>query len=223
MEKLTKGEKYCNLKLQSLGTEILSLNINQISDLTTYSTATINRLIKKLGFNNIKEYKLYVSKQNPSQHETTYIEDIIRLYQANHTKELEQIKNLINQANVIHVVGKGVLIGPVNELRFGLIKLGYRVVYENDLSYIVGNETNTFSEDDLVIFLSRLGSDDHMKLVAKHVCDVNPTILLTSSPENTLIENMDLVYLLEKKDEKYEFCNAISLGVYKILSFLEKS
>ncbi len=54
---LSKSEKKVFNSLEKLDYKILNMNLEDLSNYCCVSTATINRTIKKLNFNNLKSFK----------------------------------------------------------------------------------------------------------------------------------------------------------------------
>ncbi len=161
----TVTEKISMLKLKQLNHNVLTMTLDDLSKELNVSTATINRTLKKMGYKNLKQYKLSISiplQPTAIQPVSALEEKLVSLIYNFDKKALHSIVDEIYSANTVYIVAFGLSASVGLEISTNLSKLGKKTISINDsevLSYI---SNDSLSRKDICIFISYLGEDQDM-------------------------------------------------------------
>lgn len=225
MEKLTRGEQHCILVIEKIGFQITTMSINEISQVTNYSPATINRLVKKLGFKNIIEYKQYVSSKYQSNLDLSdFSKQLSSLYNIKYDIEFLELSKQVENASIIHIIAKEISRGPAYELAIALDDKGYSVMLHEKCKMLVFNATKVIKKKDILIIISYSGVDEEINTIAQQVKNHTFTALFTVIDNNPMIDKDILVIR-----SQYPYANAtyklgipLSILIHQFLMFLDK-
>ncbi len=176
--KLTAGEQKILDRIDYNLTETDNLSITNIAAITFSSTTSINRIVRKLGYNYSDfKYLLYQLKDENTNY--TYNQEF-----SDNANVITQIVNKIKTSQDIYIlcVGQTTHIGRYfNDILF---KIGYKVhiVTESDL---ISNIMYRLNENDYLIYISSSGSTSTLTKTASFSSSTN-RLLITSTEECAL-------------------------------------
>ncbi len=184
---LSKSEKKCFNDFEELNYQILVMTLNDLSDYCCVSTATINRTINKLGFNNLKAYKKYIKdnlfepvndfNQNAKENILNEIMNINNYDE----KGIKSVINIIKNAPKIYVIGFGFTSSIALELSLNLNNIGYNSLYISDQKMFDLIHCETDSKNDVIIYVSFSGSDMHMEKLSIKQERLRKQVLITAN------------------------------------------
>lgn len=185
---LTFSEKICFGKIESIGLEILQMNLEDLANYSQVSTATINRTLKKMGYKNLKEYKNSLSIDNANDNTSPFEQTLIDLIQSTNVDICEDI----TKSGKVYVVGFGITSSLANDFVCHLRKLGIRceAITDSDmLNFIQIVDIN----NPLIIYVSYSGADLDMQKVAVNNKHKMKQILITCTTNSILSYSCDKV------------------------------
>lgn len=208
---LSKGERQLLMRLENLGTRAAGMSINEISEELCFSTATISRLIKKLGYSNIKEYKRFLFNEHLISTDTNE--------RINEINKLKYKRSIIDSANNILMSDKIYLVNDdeLDSLVIGLNIRKFEVILV-PFEYLLANEI----EDDDIIMIYTTKNDYYNELKTKF--RHNRFIILNNidktydCQESTIIVNS---FLIENKINQTQF-KKIHISSQEILMEIDK-
>ncbi|MGL4590128.1 MAG: MurR/RpiR family transcriptional regulator [Mycoplasmatales bacterium] len=223
--KLTKAEKQCLQKINTLGPKLIKMTIYDLCTETMYSTATINRLIKKIGFHSFKEYKYFIGEHLFDTNNYDYKQILINLYSEDMNYALNVAVAKIKQADTIHIIAKGISKGAGNELAFSLDLLGFNIMLHESCEMLVSNAFRIIKPTDLLIFVSYAGMDKDMILISRAVYKHVYTILYTVTKNNDLARECDFVIKspIDNFDDQIKIGIPLSIMIHRTIIKLKKS
>lgn len=154
--------------------ETSNLNITELASIVNYSTASILRLTKKLGFSGYSEFKYFLKQQIDLQTEVKnkdrvdYSTDVLKFDIDQTIKEFQNNKNLnslfqqMDQVNTIYAfcVGYGQRL-ILKEFARCMLEFKKNVVIISGYNEFE-KLSNDFTEDDLVLIVSQIGEVDEL-------------------------------------------------------------
>lgn len=101
---LTKGEKHCLIRIERMGLKIANKSITDLSEEVCYSTATITRLVRKLGYKDLKDYRDSVVDFYTVVSSDTYVNKVslIKCAEFKHCIKLSAIEIIL--AETIYII-----------------------------------------------------------------------------------------------------------------------
>ncbi len=193
---LSKSEKKVFHSLEKLDYKVLNMTLEDLSSFCCVSTATINRTIKKLNFNNLKEYKDYINcnienkfdnLSNNQYYSTLY--NILNLDNYNYGS----IKNIIQEierSSNIYIIAFGVTSSIGLEFSLNLNKMGYNSTFIGVPEVFDSINNN---KDEVIIFISFAGKDIDMEKLAIEQKNKKKLFLITSNPKSSISESCQIV------------------------------
>lgn len=221
---LTKTEKHAYNTLEALHFEILKLNIYQLSNKTQTSTSTINRMLRKIGYQNLKAYKLDLLNRKPKKEKILLTDKLMSMLQYPNMVILNRITTLIEKATNVYVCGFGATQGIAVELMIGLNRKKINAVSITD-SELLGVIKHQLTKKDIIIYFSYSGENNNMIKSTNFLMRKTTQILVTCQTNFSLSQNVDLVYNLEIEQEDIDFKvrAPLSIVVYQLLTLMNKS
>ncbi len=184
---LSKSEKKCFNDFEELNYQILVMTLEDLSNYCCVSTATINRTINKLGFNNLKSYKEYVKdnlfepQKNINKNEKeTILSEIMNVNNYDEHK-INSVVNIINKAQKIYVIGFGFTASIALELSLNLNNLGFDSLYISDQKMFDLIASGANNKNDVIIYVSFSGSDMHMEKLSIKQEHLHKQVLITAN------------------------------------------
>lgn len=224
---LTRGEKDCFERLQELDNEIYTLSIHEIAEHVHYSPATINRLMKKLGYNSIKEYKYNLFfTSNPMQEEADYLDILHTVIDSNYDQQFSVIQNWLEASKKVHVVGLDASNSVAISIFRGLGMHGYEADLYSSGGIFYAYATENVSDSDLIFVCSYSCGDIYLCSAIKSIkqYSTNAKIILITTKENNQINDYcDLTISTNtyQYDSIYRVITPLAIIGYKLLKYLE--
>lgn len=227
MVDLTKGEKDCFKRLQQLHSEVVTLGIQEIANRVHYSPATINRLMKKLGYNSIKEYKQSVFfTADTLDQDDDYLSSLHSILDTNYNFQFKVILDWLEHSNRIHVVGLDASSSVAISLFRGLGMHGYQTDLYSSGGIFYAYATESVADGDLIFICSYSCSDYYLcnaiELI-KHSAANTKVVLLTTKDDRQINDFCDLSISTKSYsyDNVYRVITPIAIVVYKFLKYIE--
>ncbi len=220
MINLTKGEKDCFKRLQEIN-NVYTLSIHEIAEFVHYSPATINRLMRKLGYNSIKEYKNHQFLSSNEEHgEADYLQALHNIIDCNFDQEFAIISNWLQTPENIHVVGLDASNSVAISIFRGLSILGYKADLCSSGGIFYAYATENVSDDDLIIICSYSCGDVYLcnAINAIKQYSINTKIVLITTKENSDISKYcDITISTNsyKYDSVYRVISPLAIVGYK--------
>ena len=175
---------------------IANITMNQFSNMTFVSNATISRTIKHLGFKNYQEFKLKLQYSIINSSENSYtLEDnfpnhlmdlIAKTFNSQSNKCIDAFIDAIETANRIEIFGVGGSTPIAQDLARKYMFLKKQALARTDwdeLEYI----SETLNETDLAIFVSLSGETKQLIQYANNLKNRNVPILSIIGRENSTL------------------------------------
>lgn len=123
LSNLTKNELKLYAYLKNHPTQIVYMSMRDIAQATALSTATLTRLIRKMGYNSFSEYKYSLKKdkqQTAGNTQDEIIQCLKRLEEDYYQENLEEMALLLKNMNVVifHGIGSSGPIAAYGERKF---------------------------------------------------------------------------------------------------------
>lgn len=217
-EKLTAGETKVFETINSKGDKILLMTIYDVASESGNSTATINRLLKKFGYKNFKDFKAKTASVVQSISNTSYDQHINDIATSFPSDIIEHVSEQIKEARMIFIVGFGLSAGAAKEFSVNLNKLDYPAIFIGDSDSLKILQTLSTSKEDLIIYFSYCGEDNTTLVSAAHLKGKRQQILITCSTNTELALHCDITLNTYSKEIDPLFKSRIPLFIiaYKI-------
>ncbi len=189
---LSEKEKYYFQKIEYYSSEIPSMSINTLAEKVYTSPASISRLVKKLGYDNFKDFKQSFVPQIKTDNDSTLRAHIDHIFNTFPCIIDSCLVPAIIEAKSIYIVCFGNSVGLGQELALTLSREGYIVFKIYDSDFIDQIEA-TIKNGDLVIYISYNGTDVDMQKMAIKLKHKNKQILLTSTINTPLSVHVSLI------------------------------
>ncbi len=191
--------------------KVINMSVHELAKKCYSSTATINRICKKMGFSGFAELKFAL--KNSDEEEFRNSDSLQSLeYQTQKTFELLEndsilnVVNLMRDARNIHVFGKGPNNDMLEYFSRRLTSLGRFNVHHQDsnMAYL---STETMNEEDLVIVASIRGETEEVIKMVQLAKLKGATVVavtnLKASPLEKLADYVLYVYVEQNKSNFY--------------------
>lgn len=186
---LTKNELKLYAYLKNHPAQIIYMSMRDIAQATALSTATLTRLIKKMGYNSFSEYKYSLKKdnvQNASNTQSEIIQCLKRLEEDYYQENLEEMALLLKNMNVVifHGIGSSGSIAAYGERKFS--EAGMFAFSSNDPFFMNAKKIQKRAD----IFLSISGNTPEILELASRVAhdpnDESFSLAITANLESSL-------------------------------------
>lgn len=164
-DSFTVTEKISMLKINQLSHNILTMTLEDLSSELNVSTATINRTLKKMGYKNLKEYKLSINVPIPASKNhaiTVHEEALVSLIYNFDSELLNKIVEDIHFADTVYIVAFGLSTSVGLEMSTNLRKLKKNTVSVNDSEVLTFIRKDSLHRNDICIYISYMGQDIDM-------------------------------------------------------------
>ena len=230
-ESYTSTEKLIAKYILEHGNEILNYSAQTLGEKTNTSAAAIIRFSKKIGFKGFSDLKMNLAQSHSNeQHgldvdiifnendDMTSLVDkgcrlnmntVLKTYQLINISDLEKAINLLCEASTIYLFGVGGSSVITNDIEQKLIRIGKKVIYNNDL-HIQMTFTQSMTKDDVALIISYSGTTTGLVDISKILVEKNiPYISITQINQNFLSKN-STVALRVPSEEKELRIGAVS-------------
>lgn len=228
MINLTKGEKDCFNRLQELESNIYTLSIHEIAEYVHYSPATINRLMKKLGYDSIKAYKHHLFlTSNQEQTDTNYLDVLHTVIDSNFDQQFSIILNWLEASDKVHVVGLDASNSVAISIFRGLGMHGYEADLYSSGGIFYAYATENVCDGDLVVVCSYSCGDIYLCNAVKSIKQYSAKtkiVLITTKEDNAISDYCDITISTNtyQYDSVYRVITPLALVGYKLLKYLER-
>lgn len=177
--------------------EIVSMSIQQFANNIHYSTSTVLRFCRKLGYSGFSELKFYLrnqlsneaeNKQNDASIETIkkyIISDIESTNSLLNIEDLTSIAKLFSSNKPIYLHSSGGLTGITVDFFANLLFMsGCQKVYKLEASKITSHFIRTLEKENIFVFISNSGNFGTTLNLAKEAKLHGMTLISISSIEN---------------------------------------
>lgn len=164
---LNESELYILKYINSNKKSVESMTIRDLSNFVSYSTATVSRFCKKIGYSGFSELKFELKLDNDSSvslssvnhHESIDLifKDIRNTIKLLDPKLIDEIAHSILIAKNIHLFGVGISANTVSYFEKLLFSAGIFNVYSYSSTKLINHAISMMNQDDLVILTSATG------------------------------------------------------------------
>ncbi len=189
---LNEKEKYYFQQIEYYSAEIPAMSITDLSEKIYTSPASLSRLVKKLGYDSFKDFKMSFATKNIQQYNGTLRTHMNQILDTYPYIIDNCVIDLVKDAKKIYIIAFGNTSGIGHELGVTMMKLGYIVhrVFDSDFMYDIKHNINN---DDLLIYISHDGMDVDMQMYALHFKNTNKQLLITSNSNSKLASHVSLI------------------------------
>lgn len=214
---LNEKEKYYFQQIEYYSTEIPTLSINELAERIYSSPASLSRLVKKLGYDNFKEFKNSFITQNRHEYSGTLREHVNKILDLYPQVIDDCLIDLIHTSHKIYIIAFGNSVGIAQELAVTLMKLGHHVnrLFDSDFMYEM---QPTVTNNDLLIYISNSGMDIDMQKFALHFKKSNKQVLVTANSNSQLASHVSLI--INSHTDSYNLPFKTRLPIELIISII---
>ncbi len=222
---LTKSEKFCFDYIVSIGNRIAVISIHDLAFESKTSTATIRRLVNKLGFTCYKDFKASLMEEEASDILTDYDYHLIELISSFDQQLISAVADkIINCQGNIYIFAFGATIGTAYDFIIGLKKLGYQssLVSENDL--FIPTLRDIYRPEDIIFYISFSGNSDRLVTSASILSKQLEQVYIGANPRGLLAEYTSYKLTTDFYTPNYEVRARAPLNIIvaKLLLYLHK-
>ncbi|WP_163583408.1 MurR/RpiR family transcriptional regulator [Gracilibacillus saliphilus] len=215
---LSDTEKYLLEYIHKHLDEISSMSIVKLSEHANVSTATIVRLMKKIGYDGYTSFKYSLKEKVKLSDENNEMENIDqKIKQAIQKNEHEVIKTIqlqsigqiedavqkINDAEKIFVFGRGFSEMIAKEMTIKLQLMGKNCEEHNDPN-IIRIKSKNIQPNEIAIFVSLNGETEELVEACKNLnIRQITTITLTTRMESSLGQMSEMTFVGYKGSQSY--------------------
>lgn len=215
---LSDTEKYLLEYIHKHLDEISSMSIVKLSEHANVSTATIVRLMKKIGYDGYTSFKYSLKEKVKLSDENNEMENIDqKIKQAIQKNEHEVIKTIqlqsigqiedavqkINDAEKIFVFGRGFSEMIAKEMTIKLQLMGKNCEEHNDPN-IIRIKSRNIQPNEIAIFVSLNGETEELVEACKNLnIRQITTITLTTRMESSLGQMSEMTFIGYKGSQSY--------------------
>ncbi|WP_163537533.1 MurR/RpiR family transcriptional regulator [Gracilibacillus sp. YIM 98692] len=215
---LSESEKYLLEYIHNHLDEISSMSIVKLSEYASVSTATIVRLMKKIGYDGYTSFKYSLKEKVKMADENNEMENIDqKINQAIQKNEHEVLKTIqlqsigqiedavqkIYDADKIFVFGRGFSEMIVKEMTIKLQLMGKNCEEHNDPN-IIKIKSRDIQPNEIAIFVSLNGETDELVEACKNLnIRQITTITLTTRMESSLGQMSEMTFIGYKGTHSY--------------------
>lgn len=209
-ENLTSTEKLIAAFILDYPRIVVNISLEELSEQCHVSQASIIRLCKKLGAKGFSDFKVKLASEATSYvmnrkeisvdlpiSEGASTEEVVSTfyslskqsleyeYKALNLSDIKKAAQLIHNANIVHIYGRGESLIIAEDLHYKLIRLGITSVLESMNGF---QEAQSFSSDNqsninrVAVVVSQYVNSHHVRYIIDELVTNNiPFILLTAS------------------------------------------
>ncbi len=223
-ESYTSTEKLIAKYILEHGNEILNYSAQTLGEKTNTSAAAIIRFSKKIGFKGFSDLKMNLAQSHSNeQHDldvdiifnenddmTSLVDKgcrlnmntVLKTYQLINISDLEKAINLLCEASTIYLFGVGGSSVIANDIEQKLIRIGKKVIYNNDL-HIQMTFTQSMTKDDVALIISYSGTTTGLVDISKILVEKNiPYISITQINQNLISKNSTIALRVPSEEKE---------------------
>ena len=223
-ESYTSTEKLIAKYILEHGNEILNYSAQTVGEKTNTSAAAIIRFSKKIGFKGFSDLKMNLAQSHSNeQHDldvdiifnenddmTSLVDKgcrlnmntVLKTYQLINISDLEKAINLLCEASTIYLFGVGGSSVIANDIEQKLIRIGKKVIYNNDL-HIQMTFTQSMTKDDVALIISYSGTTTGLVDISKILVEKNiPYISITQINQNLISKNSTIALRVPSEEKE---------------------
>ena len=223
-ESYTSTEKLITKYILEHGNEILNYSAQTLGEKTNTSAAAIIRFSKKIGFKGFSDLKMNLAQSHSNeQHDldvdiifnenddmTSLVDKgcrlnmntVLKTYQLINISDLEKAINLLCEASTIYLFGVGGSSVIANDIEQKLIRIGKKVIYNNDL-HIQMTFTQSMTKDDVALIISYSGTTTGLVDISKILVEKNiPYISITQINQNLISKNSTIALRVPSEEKE---------------------
>lgn len=222
-ESYTSTEKLIAKYILEHGNEILNYSAQILGEKTNTSAAAIIRFSKKIGFKGFSDLKMNLAQSHSNEQHDLDVDiifnenddmislvdkgcrlnmnTVLKTYQLINVSDLENAINLLCNASTIYLFGVGGSSVIANDIEQKLIRIGKKVIYNNDL-HIQMTFTQSMTKGDTALIISYSGTTAGLVDISKILVEKNiPYISITQINQNLIskIVRLHLEYQARKR------------------------
>ena len=238
-ESYTSTEKLIAKYILEHGNEILNYSAQILGEKTNTSAAAIIRFSKKIGFKGFSDLKMNLAQSHSNEQHDLDVDiifnenddmislvdkgcrlnmnTVLKTYQLINVSDLENAINLLCNASTIYLFGVGGSSVIANDIEQKLIRIGKKVIYNNDL-HIQMTFTQSMTKGDTALIISYSGTTaglvDISKIFTERNIDMTQMNVRTSKQGTATIS---ITFEISSKEELQK----IAEKLYQVESILD--
>ena len=237
-ESYTSTEKIIAKYILEHGTEIINYSSQMLGEKTNTSAAAIIRFSKKIGFKGFSDLKMNLAQSSSNENTNTDVDiifnenddiatlvdkgcklnmnTVLKTYQLINTDDLQKAIDLLCNASTIYLFGVGGSSIIANDIEQKLMRIGKKVIYNNDL-HIQMTFTQSMSKDDVALVISYSGTTAGLVDIAKVLIDKNIKYISLTQINQNFISKNSTVSLKVPSEEKELRIGAVSSRISSLV------
>lgn len=203
--------------------DVLNYSSQMLGEITNTSAAAIIRFSKKIGYKGFSDLKMNLAKSDTTETPTDVdiifnekddiatlvdkgcqfnMNTVLKTYQLINIEDLQQAIDLLCNASTIYLFGVGASSIIANDIQQKLMRIGKKVIYNNDL-HVQMTFTQSMSEDDIAVIISYSGNTRGLVDITKILNTRNIKIIsITQLNPNTISKNSTINLKVPHEEEE---------------------
>lgn len=230
-ENYTSTEKLIAKYILENKNEVLKYSAQILGEKTNTSAAAVIRFSKKIGCKGFSDLKMNLAQSNQVEESNSDMDiifgrdddiaslvdkgcrlnmnTVLKTYQLINVSDLENAINLLCNASTIYLFGVGGSSVIANDIEQKLIRIGKKVIYNNDL-HIQMTFTQSMTKDDTALIISYSGTTAGLVDISKILVEKNISYISITQINQNLISKNSTVALRVPSEEKELRIGAVS-------------
>ena len=237
-ENYTSTEKLIAKYILENKNEVLKYSAQILGEKTNTSAAAVIRFSKKIGCKGFSDLKMNLAQSNQVEESNSDMDiifgrdddiaslvdkgcrlnmnTVLKTYQLINIDDLEKAINLLCNASTVYLFGVGGSEIIVNDIEQKLLRIGKKVIYNNDL-HIQMTFTQSMTKDDVALIISYSGTTSGLVDISKILVEKDiQYISLTQINQNPISKN-STVSLKVPNEEKALRIGAVSSRIASLV------
>lgn len=223
-ESYTSTEKLIAKYILEHGNDILNYSAQTLGEMTNTSAAAIIRFSKKIGFKGFSDLKMNLAQSHSNEQYDIDVDiifnenddiaslvdkgcrlnmnTILKTYQLINISDLDKAIDLLCNASTIYLFGVGGSSVIANDIEQKLMRIGKKVIYNNDL-HIQMTFMQSMTEDDIALIISYSGTTAGLVDISKILVEKNiPYISITQINQNFISKNSTIALKVPSEEKE---------------------
>lgn len=222
-ESYTTTEKQIAKYILEHPEDTLNYSSQMLGEVTNTSAAAIIRFSKKIGYKGFSDLKMNLAKSDTNETPTDVdiifnenddisalvekgcqlnMNTVLKTYQLINTEDLQNAIDMLCNASTIYLFGVGASSVIAADIEQKLMRIGKKVIYNNDL-HIQMTFTQSMSEDDVALIISYSGTTRGIVDITKILNAKNIKIIsITQLNPNTISKNSTISLKVPHEEEE---------------------
>ena len=237
-ENYTSTEKLIAKYILENKNEVLKYSAQILGEKTNTSAAAVIRFSKKRGCKGFSDLKMNLAQSNQVAESNSDMDiifgrdddiaslvdkgcrlnmnTVLKTYQLINIDDLEKAINLLCNASTVYLFGVGGSAIIVNDIEQKLLRIGKKVIYNNDL-HIQMTFTQSMTKDDVALIISYSGTTSGLVDISKILVEKDIQYISLTQINQNLISKNSTVSLKVPNEEKALRIGAVSSRIASLV------